>query len=418
MLKATQMLNDTNNRITTQLQHFNIHLNECIQRINEFKKWYVAVDKNKIHVHFLNTYQQALNFLNEALAKYDCLWRIVSNQASIWECSHITEVVTTLNHTMRLLPPSLQINHQPNAATQTSYDQQKITIQGYLPIFDVHHYDLIQASAIPQRLNNNLFVIPEIHEGILGLNYDEQLYFEISREELDNSFALNTTSYMIQLRALYNIQMHPNCLITQVYNSYEGKNCSTQHFQMHSIILKKLYTPNTWIYATPSPTVAYALCNGQRSEIVLKEEGIIQLTSDCSLTTKEIILLSEQRDLSTNLKVYFKPFAANINSSVAIETVPILNGSTLLEATGSFSTIVQEAYKNQELSKNMAWKKLHSHAFNFPINLIIVIGLTSIFILILIRKNIQSFCKTQQSSQTQEPNWYDPTPAANNETSI
>ncbi|CAD7092585.1 unnamed protein product [Hermetia illucens] len=416
MLKATQMLNDPNNRITTQLQHFNIHLNECIQRINEFKKWYVAVDKNKIHVHFLNTYLKALNFLNEALAKYDCLWRIVSNQASSWECSHITEVVATLNHTIRLLAPSVQIHHQTNAATQTSYDQQKITIQGYLPIFDVHHYDFIQASAIPQRLNNNLFVIPEIHEGILGLNYDEQLYFEISREELDNSFALNTTSYMIQLRALYNIQM--NCLITQVYNSYEGKNCSTQHFQMQSIILKKLYTPNPWIYATPSPTVAYALCNGQRSEIVLKEEGIIQLTSDCSLTMKEIILLSEQRDLSATLKVYFKPFAANINSSVAIKTVPILNGSTLLEATGSFSTIVQEAYKNQELSKNMAWKEFRSHAFNFPINLIIVIGLTSIFILILIRKNIQSFCKTQQSSQTQEPNWYDPTPAANNETSI
>ena len=71
-------------------------------------------------------------------------------------------------------------------------------------------------------------------------------------------------------------------------------NCTIQYFKLDSLIIRKLYTSNTFMFITNTPLSAYSICGGNRSEIVLYSVGIIQLTSDCILQIAGFTLIAEQ----------------------------------------------------------------------------------------------------------------------------
>uniref|UniRef100_A0A1B0AEH6 Uncharacterized protein n=1 Tax=Glossina pallidipes TaxID=7398 RepID=A0A1B0AEH6_GLOPL len=61
-----------------------------------------------------------------------------------------------------------------------------------------------------------------------------------------------------------------------------ANECKKDVFNISTTLWKELYNNNSWSFITPTPTIVYSLCHGQRNNSVLSNIGILDNNSTCS----------------------------------------------------------------------------------------------------------------------------------------
>lgn len=58
-----------------------------------------------------------------------------------------------------------------------------------------------------------------------------------------------------------------------------------------AITWEKLYQPNAWMFIAVRPTDLAIICQGHREKVTINKTGIIKISEDCIIKTKQNIIM-------------------------------------------------------------------------------------------------------------------------------
>lgn len=401
MLKVSRALNSTNERISKQLDQFNQKLEDCTIRIKDLGRWDSEIDHSKVQIYFMTALQHAVMYLDEVRRKYECLWTLIHGRMDMWSCALVTEIISIVNKAESSLPPTLRI-HMSSNKPLIEYEENFIIISGLVPIYHVKQYEIIVPTVVPQTVQNDVFLFYDIPQQIFGINYDSQEYLVLSEKIFADRLEIGNKLYMIQIQIVYNMATRPNCIFYEIYNSYNIQKCPIQQMKIDKTIWKRVYNPNTYLFAAPTSTLAHAICNGKRTELILRGSGIIKLTPECSVATHEVTLLAEQRIISEEVITYTKIGKMETNLTLPSKLKPrLISESRLLQPHESFTTLLEDEMDLQDERDDFWWRNVHHHAIAASISSVGILAILGIIVTICI-------CKRKKSFRISE--WHHPIP--------
>ncbi|XP_031342965.1 uncharacterized protein LOC116170601 [Photinus pyralis] len=166
-----------------------------------------------------------------------------------------------------------------------------IRVFGVFVVAEITEYVIMKITPIPLKMEDSTVWELSTDNNIISVDYNNQLYFELTDEEFKNSIKIEKHKFLCAPTVVKKMEDSPNCIIREIYNHTENSNCNIQQHTITSTIWKQLYMENK------QPTRVAIICNGRRQEVMLNNTGIINLSQDCRLQTRQSIL-NPRRDKS------------------------------------------------------------------------------------------------------------------------
>jgi hypothetical protein len=94
------------------------------------------------------------------------------------------------------LPSNLLILSSPMYKMEMEQDSEFIKVFGYFHITETTNYDVIKATPIPKKVNNNTFLSMDISTQFMAIDYNHQRYFEMSDYKFENSISIQANTYL------------------------------------------------------------------------------------------------------------------------------------------------------------------------------------------------------------------------------
>ncbi|XP_031333712.1 uncharacterized protein LOC116163752 isoform X1 [Photinus pyralis] len=195
------------------------------------------------------------------------------------------------------LPSSMEILAHPIKRTMVQRNDTHIRVFGVFVVAEITEYVIMKITPIPLKMEDSTVWELSTDNNIISVDYNNQLYFELTDEEFKNSIKIEKHKFLCAPTVVKKMEDSPNCIIREIYNHTENSNCNIQQHTITSTIWKQLYMENTWMFITKQPTRVAIICNGRRQEVMLNNTGIINLSQDCRLQTRQSIL-NPRRDKS------------------------------------------------------------------------------------------------------------------------
>ena len=234
------------------------------------------------------------------------------------------------------LPNNVQI--WPNPVVKTTYSQinDSIVVMGYFVISETAEYTLMKLTPTPLHIRNNTYWTADVTNNFLAVEYDLQLYYEMTESEYANSLKVDNHIFITSPTIVKSIEHSPDCIIDYLYDRKDNFSCPIYKRPVNTIIWKQLYMPNAWMFITVSETRIAVICSGKREDIRINQTGVISVTDDCSIQTGQSILnpvltanvpvlSSSMKAWSINLSQLEQAMSQSTMPIVSIATEPIIH---------------------------------------------------------------------------------------------
>lgn len=344
-LQINMRMNETSNAIDKKLKLFQNKLNEGLEAISKIGKWFVDINSNSVAIQILATLTAAENYMNELKDKYDNLINYFFGKGHILDFMDIHTLDAAISNTKATLGSMFDICRIPQQKTEMIRANNIISIYGFLHIIEPSIYDLLHITPIPLKIGNSRYGSPELSVTTIAVNYNEQNYFELSREQLSDCVRIQEY-FLCTPSVIISMETSKNCIITELFDQTSKTNCSIVYVEMDNIVWKHLAMDATWLYISPKPTSAAVICRGVREEAELRDVGIIKIKRDCYIKTKlgvlrpsiereKMVLGTFSKATNMNMSLWSAP--ATIKKFVAPEIIvdksDILFSSTTVDDT-------------------------------------------------------------------------------------
>ena len=363
MLSTVSKLNDTEKRMNDQLQRFNKKMKEGINIINDMHKWFNILDHNKLSIHVLAAYQIANNFIKDVIHHYGKLVKVNTHNGNFFDLLPHDHLINIVTEATKKLPSNLQILSVPLLSTKMEITEKYIQVFGYLPIAETSDFTLMKVTPVPLKILNGSYWTLEVPNEIIAVDYNSQLYFQISDSDLRNCWQREDHNYLCNPTSVQNIENSPNCIVDEIYQRTDDTSCKIVKYKITSIIWKQLYMPNTWMFITNNPNRIALTCNGIREDITINNTGILQVSQDCIIKTRQNILAPKRTDRIQILAGYGKHVAVNINTTIESHAIKPLEveDEPVIGISNQFDEIKSGEEHLQEHLSEKAWKEIKTH---------------------------------------------------------
>ncbi|CAH1101873.1 unnamed protein product [Psylliodes chrysocephalus] len=301
MISTLSKINDTEVRIQNQLERFRSKLNQGLDAIHDMQSWYNKVDVNTLNIHTLSAYQIGSNFLSKLTHHYSRILDIQFNRGTLYDLmspAHVREIIASAN---QKLPANLRILSSPTINIALENTDKEIQILSSFVILDISNYELIRVTPTPFHLANGSYYLLDISRNLIAIDYNNNLYFELSEEEINHYLPVPNHQYICSPSAVRNIETSPNCVIDEIYERPGRNYCHVRKFSTSSVVWQQLHMPNTWLFLTDKPTRIAVTCSGIREDVLLNITGIIKLSEDCVIKTNQNILQPKHEFLPADI---------------------------------------------------------------------------------------------------------------------
>lgn len=377
MLHALTSFNDTEIRINNHLKRFQDKLNQGIEIIKDMQYWYTRTDENKLNIQLLSTYQIVSNYIDDVLDYHQRLLEAHYHRGEFLELISPTHVEETIAVASRNLPHNIKIISYPVLHTKVQHSKEFIHVFGFFIITEVNDFLLLKITPIPLKITQEAYWILDISSGFLAVDYNTQLYFQLTEEELHNCHSIQTDTYICSPTTTRNLEKSSNCILDEIYQRTENTSCPVLKQPIQSTIWKKLYTPNAWMFLSGSKVKVAVICDGIREDVTLNKTGIIQISQNCLIKTNKNILTPRRSDTTAVLGVMVHPVKINVTSYMpasnrTITTIdePVLDVSNNLKKLESEETAIKQDVEEKE------WRSLHHHSIISNVCSVILITIT------------------------------------------
>ncbi|XP_031359034.1 uncharacterized protein LOC116182632 [Photinus pyralis] len=220
----------------------------------------------------------------------------------------------------------------------------------------------MKVTPIPIKIENSTFWTLNVNEEMLAVDYNNQLYFEISNEEFKDCLQTNKHNFICAPTMVKKIEENKNCIIDEVYNRTEINQCNIQQHEIQGLIWKQLYATNTWMFITNQSTRIAISCSGERQEITINATGIIRISQDCLLKTKKSILNPKRDKKLSVLGSYIKQFNKPYNHTRSTQQITKVIEESIFHAEDSFKQLKDEEETLNADIRNIKWRSTTSQS--------------------------------------------------------
>jgi Pao retrotransposon peptidase/Protein of unknown function (DUF1759)/Family of unknown function (DUF5641)/Integrase zinc binding domain/Putative peptidase (DUF1758) len=304
MLSTVHEVNATLSRFYTSVTE---KLNTGTALINEMQAWFIIADKERIENHIIHTAIEAQNYIDEVIKKYENIAKTILHQGSIFNVINYNTFEKLRNNLNQQLPANLQTLHKPEDRIDILKKDNTIIIAGFIRLVETSTFDLVAASFIPQRINNNTFGTSLPETKFLAINFNDQRYFSTELKDIEKCTPLQKRSYVCAPSLIHNMELHSDCIIDYILNRHEEWTCPIRKFTVKEPIWKQLTMENTWLIISKEPVNAAINCHGTRTEMKIRNTAILKVQKGCIVTTRDNILLSKQQSTISVHSTYQKP---------------------------------------------------------------------------------------------------------------
>lgn len=330
-------LNETEQRINQKLNNLTESFNHGVEILSRMQSWYAKIDENKLNIFMLQSFTLAKSYIEEVTSKWTRILGVMLKHRHIYELLPSSQVKAVINDINNKLPSSLEVIQEPVMEIIGRREDKAIHISTYFFIQEIEEFSLSKVTAIPSNPENDTLTMLVLPDNLLAINFNSQLYFEVSNHEFEKCKKKTSNSYLCTPKMVQHIETNPNCIIDIMFHRQPAIQCPAQIFHINQTIWKPLIMQNTWLCITPRPVTTAIICNGLREEVIVNTTSMIQTSSNCTIHTMTSILTSR---LDPSIKVnasYFK----------SVKPPEILKNTMPLQHLPSLHTLLQDHQANQ-----------------------------------------------------------------------
>jgi len=363
MISALSTFNATEQRIDNQLRRFQTNLNKGLETIKSMNKWFSSIDTNKLNIHILSVYQVATNYVEELRNYYEIIINIQFKRGTIYDVVSPAYFHAKLKEINRKLPSNLEVLSAHATKTSITQNISHFQIFGYFPIIDKSEFNLIKATPIPLKMTNNCYWTLEITNNYIAIDYNAQTYFQLTKEEFEQCPNLEHHLFLCSPDVVRNIDEDSSCLIDEIYQRPNGKQCNTFEHTVQSTVWKQLATPNSWLFITNGSANVAVVCGGVREDVTLKATGIISMTPDCIIKTKELTLTPKRTEYST-IGSYSRAVAlTNMRPPTSHEQLMVdIPPESFIESSAGLNKLIHDEERVKDRLQEHIWRKVQHHS--------------------------------------------------------
>ncbi|KAL3280936.1 hypothetical protein HHI36_004163 [Cryptolaemus montrouzieri] len=235
-------------------------------------------------------YEVDSNYIEEVSILYGRILDIHFGRRHIFELLSAAKVTAIIEEAQLKLPSSLRILQTPIMKTPVQHISNEILMKVHFSVSEFTSFDLIKVTPIPLKITKTSYWISKEPRTVLAVDYNTQIYFELTDDELKSSIPLTANAFLCSPMVVKNIDSNPNCIIDHLHNRLDRFKCHIEEKTSTGIIWKELYMANSWLYITDHTTSIAVICQGNRTELTIQESGIIQKSQDCIIKTRSLTL--------------------------------------------------------------------------------------------------------------------------------
>lgn len=194
----------------------------------------------------------------------------------------------------------------------------------------------------------------------MAIDYDSQLYFQLTDEELRSCTKIDNKTYVCSPLVIRNIDNNPNCIIDEIYERREQSTCPIRKNALNTTIWKQLDTPNHWMFIAPRPFKIAVICDGKREDVTLKETGIIGIEQTCIIKTKKTMLTSKQTNTVPVLAGFVRPVEVNM-STITTQSHSNIQEEPVIAASDELTGIQEQEESMQKTLQEKTWKVVKNY---------------------------------------------------------
>lgn len=388
MVKTIATLNSTEHRIAKKLNQFTQRLNHGMMELERFNHWYKIVDHNTVAIEVLSVYQLAQEAMRELEDIYHKLLRVVHKEGHIVEFLTVEEFHRIISNATSQLPDTLKILTQQAKKMEIIFKNETLTLYAFFHIIEKPKFTILNAIPLPQLIKPNTFTAIQITNSLMAVDYNNQLYFQLTLEELHQSIRLDPMEYLCSPTVIHNFNTAPNCVLDVIYSRSQGNRCGQHIFTLNDLVWKQLYMPNTWMYVTPKSTRVNLKCMGELEYIWLNNTGIVQINQTCTLETGRNILKSKRTMDISGISSFHKPVELNLkfddatlHPQIKVQTEPTY------AVNEDFAQILHDETNLQAQLNVTTWNIIQPHIVSSGISItIILVIMTAILAIVWVIK--------------------------------
>lgn len=298
--------------LSTLHENFQNTLRVATDSLNLNSNAFKIVRKNELQTNLLSSYQTASMYVDQITDYYAKLSKILMQKGNLYDLlsvDRINKIISSAN-----LPPNLTILPDIILETKIRRKGNAIYIYGSFPVIDKSNFTLLEVIPVPLEIKGNSYLTLDIPNEIIAVDYNKQLYFYLTDEDLSKSVRLQGDIYLCTPKIIKKMQDYPICVLDHINNSSRNKTCETKRNDITSIIWKELRTKNAWMFITNKPTKVAVLCNNNRENVHIDKSGIFQIPQNCVIRSKRSILSQRIEDDTPYTQLaYIKDVSADLN---------------------------------------------------------------------------------------------------------
>jgi hypothetical protein len=322
----------------------------------------------------------AEQFLSEMDKKYIALVAALLHKGSIFDFIDIHQLHKLKADLTKKLPSNIKIMDHPEEDIGITIEHQQISIHGYLNLVESSQFDLILATAIPNKIEDSRYTAISTDNQLFAIDYNKQEYFVMTIEDLHQCNIVGHLKYACSPSAVYNIETREHCIIDALFQRKEQHVCPMKEFKIKKMLWKKLAMKNTWLAIANEPTNGAITCNGIREDINFDGIMIIKIKDACIITTKRVSLRGE-RKISIKVKsTFLKPLETAVDKNVTLVTnnsyAPI---EPILDVSDSFFAVTEEPESILRHHTQHKLQLIQQHTISMTVTLTIMIGIYCIY---------------------------------------
>jgi len=384
MVNVLSAINDTKTQISRKINHLTDRFNQGLRKINDIMALEDSVDGNKLNIHILVMVQLAQGLIMELEGQCDRLQRISDHKGNIRDFISSKEWNRLTLNITKGLPSGVQIHLNSTSTTELTYEADTINIFGYFYLMDGTPYQIIAATPIPKRVENNIYITLDIGHPMVAMDYNHQIYFKLSSMELQEAVKIKPNVYLCSPAIINKISTNSNCLIDTIFTTTVNNTCSHHKFHVPGLMWKRLYLPNTWLFIAIQPTRIAVICNGEREDIWLNNTGIIQVAQECYMESQKNVLKPKLTIAARGIAAFHMPVNLNVTMTLPPKKKKPLELEPYFKEDDEFGKILHEEFLLQE-DETSAWETIKPHVTTIGVGTLILIVCGIILLLVILR---------------------------------
>ncbi|GJQ72246.1 hypothetical protein Trydic_g3337 [Trypoxylus dichotomus] len=398
--------NKSEEMINKKLQHFQSKLNTAIATANYKSSFFRSIDKNQLQIKVLLSHQTASNYIEEIIHHYMQLLNVQMRRGDMYDLISPNRIREIVSLSSKKIPQNLRILSMPLLNTKVVRNQDMLCVFGYFPVIENTDFVILKVTPIPLRIESNSYWIFHIPTEVIAVDYNSQLYFSLSKEELVSSIVLEDNVNLYFPRVLKKIENKPSCILDEIYQRTENYTCKIQKYNITSVIWKELYTSNSWMFITHNETKITVTCNGIPQNVTIYNAGIVQISQSCFIETNKNILTARREENIRVLATYTKYVPAQINVTVnyALTNISTIEDEPVLRPFHSFEDLQEQEKPLQDQEELVPWKHVKYH----PVVPYIITGACVLLLILIAFIAYRTFkacstipCRTQEAQFTE-----------------